>query len=35
MRPREVRDVSILLCFDDGEKGGPRQADRKRGRRGR
>lgn len=30
MRPREVTDGSILLCFGDGEKGGPRQADRKR-----
>lgn len=23
MRPREVTDGSILLCFSDGEKGGP------------
>lgn len=30
MRPREVRDGSILLCFGDGEEGGPEQANRKR-----
>lgn len=30
MRPREVRDGSILLCLGDGEEGGPGQADRKR-----
>lgn len=35
MRPREVRDDSILLCFGDREEGGPGQANRKRRQAGR
>lgn len=35
MRPREVRDGSILLCFGDGEKGALGRRTGKGGRRGR